>query len=891
MLRRAACRYARPTGPVPAELFAAAVYRARWLVVVDGLDEIQQDDARQELITLLAAQGRGQSGHRLVVLARPLAPSELRPLIDAGFLPFSLPRFTRDELHEFGRRRTGGEVFERIEDPYLIEMLKVPLFAELALSVAARGDGPVPANRLDLIEAFLAGLRSASSRSALLSPAQSDDLLAELAVSTVSTVGAGGSLLGPAAQWCRARGIGLSPEEIRHHLIRTGVLVAAGDELVFAHHALAEYLAARRRSAALPSGDSAVLELVGELRARSRTNLVTYTVILHLRRHPVLVVRVIRALLAEDTATAKNRFRGPSEQARGGVLAAAELILDGVAVDDPIRNWVINRLVAHAVGKDDEDSGESVDVLDVLARFGSYPELGQRLREIVTSGNADVRARCRAATHLALGGDRATAESELEGLLPNAGSAANALTIIDTLAGLRDGTGDLARESLERWGDDPATEPWTLVSVAERLADLGDREKAAELGRRAFAADRGDSGGHVGRAAELLLALDPAAADQLFEAFRSSGRRNPFEQAELALAFAEAGAVGPAVALAREALADPQLSSFDEALQWAVDAWFFSAEPTEAELVGLLRALPSRARRETLQALPREHAAYGWRHRLLSELLDEPDHSGLDLVDAVRIARDPLSPESTTALLRPVTRPPRRGARALAKVGAFPPGRSRSCRGSSRAPGPGERPGDPGPRGDDGHTRAGGRGPGMVNPGRRGFPEPPDRGGRRSRPGRPTARRGRRHRDRAGAGLARAGGPARVPGRSPERVHAGRGALSALRDGGRGRGGAEQSVAGSGRVPPGGDLPAGPGPRSRCRAAARQGAGRPRGRAEDPAGGAREPHPGGCRTGADRVGGQAARRPLGGGADPAAADARVARRRVRAPRPGLSAPD
>lgn len=661
MLRRAACAVARPTAPIPAELFAARIAGASWLVIVDGLDEVQDADERRSLIELIADYGRPSNSYRFVVLARPVAPSELEPLAEGGFLMFSLPRFSTAELHEFTRRWFAGrpdgaalaaEFAAHDRDPYVVEMLRVPLFAGLAL--ASAGSSPkLPGNRLDLIEAFLAGIRADPP----------DDLLALLAERVLD--GEDG-LLGAAMAWHRHRfpGRKITTDDLRRRLMSGGVLVPAGDDLAFAHQALAEYIAARHRAASMPPDGRAIPELVRNLKSRVRTNVSRYTVVLHLRSHPESTVQVVRSLLAD---------RATKEQVRGGLLAAAGLILDGVPVPAELRDWTIRQLAGNAVSND--HAGESVDFLDVVSQFGGHPDVVKIFREIAISDNAPVHARCRAATHLALNGHPETAVSVLSLMVGAVPDAASAVAVHDALDDVGHGGHPESLDALRRWADDPGTDAFQLPRIAGRLHAHGESERAADLCRQVLDRPSARYFGHMEAAAALLVEIEGAGeAAGILERLRRLGGVQPYDKAKIAEVFAQAGAGTQAVALAREVLADPAAQTDDEALSGAIAAWVRARPPTSAQVMSVLRS----GAREDLPQLYEEVAGHLARNGLpeaamdlIDTLLSDPAARSSTLTYAAwHVARNASAEDAERTLLR-IGKHPHGGARIVVDAAKF----------------------------------------------------------------------------------------------------------------------------------------------------------------------------------------------------------------------------
>ncbi len=67
------------TEPSP-QMFTGRVHGARWLIVVDGLDEIIDRSTRASIIRTLGRHARPGADYRLVITTRPLPDEELAPL-------------------------------------------------------------------------------------------------------------------------------------------------------------------------------------------------------------------------------------------------------------------------------------------------------------------------------------------------------------------------------------------------------------------------------------------------------------------------------------------------------------------------------------------------------------------------------------------------------------------------------------------------------------------------------------------------------------------------------------------------------------------------------------------------------------------------------------------
>lgn len=85
-------------------LFAGRVQGARWLVLVDGLDEIPDPRLRGDIIRSVAQHARPGSDYRFVVTTRALPESELAPLRTANVGDYVIEPFGEREMEEFATK-------------------------------------------------------------------------------------------------------------------------------------------------------------------------------------------------------------------------------------------------------------------------------------------------------------------------------------------------------------------------------------------------------------------------------------------------------------------------------------------------------------------------------------------------------------------------------------------------------------------------------------------------------------------------------------------------------------------------------------------------------------------------------------------------------------------
>ncbi|MEV0074394.1 hypothetical protein [Amycolatopsis sp. NPDC050768] len=171
----------RLTHAPAAKLFTRRTVGARWLVFIDGLDEITEAETRKEVIAAIAHQVRRNPDQRLVITTRPLEGGELRRLEDAGVTKYSIPPFGPDELTDFAHAwfraqdpltapDRAREFIRQVSDGKLSGLVRNPLLATIAAIVATLNPGrPLPDSRVDLYTTFMQHLldRSVGGRDTL----------------------------------------------------------------------------------------------------------------------------------------------------------------------------------------------------------------------------------------------------------------------------------------------------------------------------------------------------------------------------------------------------------------------------------------------------------------------------------------------------------------------------------------------------------------------------------------------------------------------------------------------------------------------------------------------------------------------------------------------------
>ncbi|MEV4534084.1 NACHT domain-containing protein [Asanoa sp. NPDC049518] len=361
---------------LPEALFKLPPRRGgRWLVLVDGLDEVIDRDQRSQVLWRLRSILDNKNSHyRLVVTTRPLPGAEMSELERGGAVVYELRPFNRAEFEEFARRwfasrgSPNASLFlARVSGARLGPVARVPLLATIAALVFEQAGGAaLPTSRTALYERFvehlLDGRRELSELRGSLTGALSgrgrlseavatwleadfygvvNDLLDHLGATQLATVDAD---LGAAATgWFAAHAPtplgGLVPDAdrlVRDLLVATGLLEVRQGRLRFAHQSFAEFLAARGqadrfdevgwRAVAL---NPATRSLAGFAAARRRD-----------------ADQLVARLLDES----------------GDVVAAGDLVADGVPVGETTWNRVVESLLTQLAA----DAGVAADCLRVL---------------------------------------------------------------------------------------------------------------------------------------------------------------------------------------------------------------------------------------------------------------------------------------------------------------------------------------------------------------------------------------------------------------------------------------------------------------------------------------------------------------------------------------------
>jgi hypothetical protein len=553
----------------PGSLFSGRPQGARWLIFVDGLDEVTDRRQRAELIRTLARHSSRDSDFRLVVTSRPLPTAELAPLHGARLGEFEIQPFGRAELTDYARnwfdqQRTripnpaaaaSRFLSEVVETGHLSELVGNPLLATLALVNATLEPLlPPPANRLALYGTFLERLAERTGNSAK-DPfpgwlAEHADALVR-ALALARTEGRE-DLVGAAREWLRQRPDSRVPlpagweEELPSTLVGTGLLVTAGDHVRFLHQSFAEFLAALEYAEAVPA-DSAGPELETWIRRTydgDRQSLALFVLCRWAARSAAGPGLVIDRLLDYPYADR--------------TLLAGTLLTEGVDADDEHTAKVIRRLGALVRGDDLDRAGKAADALSALrTRHDTVPLLselaiapGLRTEHRFVA----VSALSRVAPPEVTGPLLAALMEGLYGTLPKAARLGSELG---------GSSGTAIRQRLADLLAEPDANHWEQGIAAETYRVLGATEEVSRLARLVLA-DPTATRQSIRQATVAWLGPDPstevtaqiAAAGADRPAVDHAGRMT------VAGALQDAGASAEAAELARAVLDDPCLTAW-----------------------------------------------------------------------------------------------------------------------------------------------------------------------------------------------------------------------------------------------------------------------------------------------------------------------------------------
>ncbi|MFD7768662.1 NACHT domain-containing protein [Streptomyces sp. NPDC059787] len=368
----------------------------RWLVLVDGVDEIVDGATRRAFVLRLARFAeRHLSTHQLVVTTRELPRDEHRALRAAGLTPYSLEPFDRPRLISFAEgwfddKKTAENYIRQVDRACLGPLVRVPLLATItAVVYEAYPGNPLPGNQYLLYEQYrrhLARIKQknlhehwqrltdavrnefpgASAAIQELAAERGEALLHFLAIEQTSH--GVENLTQVALLWLDERlDVPASrlilgwPDHVKGLLAGTGMMVRTPADIRFLHTSFAEHMAAEFRSKQLPSilsfANSAWRAVIERARAHEQASLATLIHAAH-----------------RSTALAKDLLKMLESGTDADHLVAAHLLAEGPILDDAHAQWFLAQL-----GEADPDLDP--DWWRLAARIG-HPNVTELLIEL-----------------------------------------------------------------------------------------------------------------------------------------------------------------------------------------------------------------------------------------------------------------------------------------------------------------------------------------------------------------------------------------------------------------------------------------------------------------------------------------------------------------------------
>jgi len=484
---------------------AERVVGCRWLLLVDGLDEVADSADRDRLVTVLAAWTSAESPYRVVLTTRPIEGAALAPLQRIGAARYELQPFDDEALRRFADNwfdngDDAARFIRQIRAAHLDELVRVPLLATIAAIIFEQHDDrPLPDNQYELYEAYLKYLRCGHQVAPNPLDQSREALLEHLGRTQLET---DTSLLAAAVTWTGATG-----EELIAYLTAVGPFTRRGSDLRFLHHSFAEHLAATAMARLLPERfdpeHEDFVRVVHAAQPDERGRRARAVLLHHTRLHPAEADRQLRWLHTGHHLLAAR-------------LLARHLPAGAEAVDEfltTVRAWA---MTTQYPGR---------EILSQTSRAAHHPGLHRWLADLMRGKQAPWQSRVEAATALATrlrgayladavaelhatvddaattvehrlaaaealaecgSADREAADRGLRSVLANPlATASSCRTAAVVLAGFGGTARVHAVEALTRFLDDPCTPDQDLVEAATGLVEIGVEfhERCAEVFR------------------------------------------------------------------------------------------------------------------------------------------------------------------------------------------------------------------------------------------------------------------------------------------------------------------------------------------------------------------------------------------------------------------------
>ncbi|WP_420035096.1 NACHT domain-containing protein [Streptomyces sp. cg28] len=604
------------------QLFAGRTHGARWLIVVDGLDEILDRPTRTSVIRALGQHARIDSEYRFVITTRPLPDDELAPLSGIHVGTCRIEPFEQEELRLFAQRwflsqdpitaeQRSEDFLDQVADGRLRELVSNPLLASIAAVAYTREpDRPLPVNRIDLYQRFYEYLVTDEEASGRDTPteirrfqegqparyrlaewmhSQRIRIIDEMAKERLA---ADTPITDVACSWVQDN----KPEtlelplgwqaDLDRLLIDTGMFVYESSGLRFLHHTFAEFLAARAYAAKIPE-DFPERETWFERGLKpAERNFALLTLASWGRSKGNDIGIILRSLL---------------DGSRDRSLLAGRLLAECSDTDARSNRLVVDRLINLALGSA-LDGGESYtfaptfrprrlsntlagasEAFEIIGLLNGNQYASERLRQVLSSAEIPFLTRFLALSEITNVESKRAALPLLPILQVEAHTPLERLIIAGLHSELNDGiiSDDLRLELLDI-EEDPSATSEHMVAVATGLMEGGYKEAAIE----ACWAVLGKTGAHsidIQSATEMILThsvtdenFDPETIKQKL-AGRDSG-----DCAAAAKELLDAGYVKQAKAMAWDVLKEDSTAT---TLSMTLEVLFHDASKKDAQEV------------------------------------------------------------------------------------------------------------------------------------------------------------------------------------------------------------------------------------------------------------------------------------------------------------------
>lgn len=676
------------------QLFAGRTHGARWLIVVDGLDEILDQPTRLSVIRALGQHARVGSAYRFVITTRPLPDDELAPLRGMHIGTCKIQLFEQEELRLFAERwflsqdpitadQRAQDFLNQVSDSRLTDLVRNPLLASIAAVAYTREpERPLPVNRIDLYQRFYEYLVTDVEASGRDTPeeirrfqhgqperyrlaawmhSQRTHIIDEMAKERLST---DKSITETACSWVREN----KPEtlelslgwdsDLDRLLNDTGMFVYESSGLRFLHHTFAEFLAARAYASEIPADFPDREAWFNRGLKEAERNFVLLTLASWGRSSGNDIGLLLRSLL---------------ERGRDGSLLAGRLLAEFGDTGTESTRLVVGRLIDLALGSA-IDGGElhsfsaghrprraisimaaAQQVLDVIGLLRGNKYAADLLRALVKNSDYPFLLRLLALEGFSNVESQTEALDLLEQISKEGCTRLERLAAAGLSSSFRDG--DLSRDALElliEVKDDPQATSEFLMAAARGFLAGGRKEEAFEacwtvISRR-----------HTHRidtraAAEMILTESAAIETDLQRLTEELSGHDSSDRAEVAREMHDAGYFDLAKIMSRGVLSDDECGS--STLSVALETLLNGV--TEAEIEDILNRISKRKdwkgeRPHVLETLLEAGQAKFVADQAL-EILKEPSSGPYETeqaIDAYLAVKKPETADEVVEILR-----------------------------------------------------------------------------------------------------------------------------------------------------------------------------------------------------------------------------------------------